>query len=126
MTSDAFEGSARDLAARLRRREISALEATRHHLVAIARKNAAIWAFVELDERRALRAAAAADERLAAGGSVPAFLGVPSGIKDHEHMRWMGTRAGSRALTWVRWPADGELATRCRKGGMVLLGKLST
>src|SRR5262245_59247575 len=125
MTSNAFDGSARELAARLRRREVSAVEVTRHHLDTIARKNPEIWAFVELDERRALRAAADADRRLGEGGSLPAFLGVPSGIKDHEHMRWMGTRAGSRALTWVRWPADSELASRCRKGGMILLGKLS-
>ncbi len=38
----------------------------------------------------------------------------------------MGTRAGSRVLKWVVSPLDSELAARCRKGGLLLLGKVST
>jgi amidase len=123
---DDVQVSALTLAARLRRREISAVEVTRQYLDVIERKNPEIQAFVQLDERRALRAAEQADRRLAGRGELPLFLGVPSGIKDHEHMRWMKTRAGSRALSWVVSPFDSLLARRCREGGMVLIGKLST
>lgn len=127
MSLDALPSSpALALARRLRAREVSAVELTRASLDVIARKNPEIAAFVEMDERRALRAAEEADRRLARGGDLPLFLGIPSGIKDHEHMRWMRTRAGSRALTWVISPLDSLLARRCREGGMVLLGKLST
>jgi amidase len=118
--------SALDLAARLRRREISAVEALQYSLDVIARENTEIQAFIELDEKRAFLAASDADRRLARGGDQPLFLGVPTGIKDHEHMRWMHTRAGSRALTWVVSPVDSVLASRCREGGFVLLGKLAT
>ncbi len=110
----------------LRRREVSSVELTQRAFRAIGDDNPLLQAFVELDERRALRAAELADERLRRGGDLPLFLGVPSGIKDHEHMRWMGTRAGSRALSFVVSPVDGELAARCRTGGLVLLGKLAT
>src|SRR4051812_30732080 len=120
------DDTALGLAAKLRRRELSSEELTRSSFETIARENPRIAAFVELDEKRAVAAARKADERLAQGGDLPLFLGVPTGIKDHEHMKWMGTRVGSRALQWVVWPADGMLATRCREGGFILLGKLAT
>ncbi|HVY49743.1 MAG TPA: amidase [Minicystis sp.] len=125
MSGSGFE-SARDLAARLRRREVSAVEVTRRALAEVARRDGEIAAFVEVDERDAMRAAAEADARLARGGELPAFLGVPTGIKDHEHVRGMGTRAGSRALAWVVSPFDSKLTRRCREGGFTILGKLST
>jgi amidase len=118
--------SALKLAALLRRREVSAVELTKNAFAVIARENPSIQAFVEMDDRRAIRAAEAADRRLAEGGDLPLFLGIPTGIKDHEHMRWTGTRAGSRALSWVVSPVDSLIARRCREGGMVLLGKLAT
>lgn len=113
------------LAEKLRRRELSAVEAARASLKVVAEKNPQLQAFVELDEKRALATAEKADRQLARGGDLPVFLGVPSGIKDHEHMKGMGTRAGSKTLQWVRVPFDSKIAARCRKGGLNLLGKLS-
>jgi amidase len=123
---DLASASALELASRIRRRDLSSVELTRHCLQVVARKNRDVSAFVELDERRALRAAEQADVRVARGGELPILLGIPSGIKDHEHMRWMRTRAGSRALSWVVSPIDSALAKACRFGGLVLLGKLAT
>jgi len=115
------------LADKIRRREVSSVEATKSALDAITRENPHIHAFVELDEKRALRAAEEMDRRIAKNGAeLPLFAGVPTGIKDHEHMRFMGTRAGTKALTWFVSPIDSELARKCRDGGMILLGKLST
>ncbi len=118
--------SALALAEQLRRREVSAVEVTRSAFTRIRARNPELQAFVELDEARALDFAEDADRRLKQGGALPRLLGVPSGIKDHEHMRGMKTRAGSRALQWLRAPLDGKLASRCRKGGLNLLGKLAT
>jgi amidase len=116
-----------ELAARIRRREISSVEATRAALETIRRRDAEYCAFVEVAERSALAAAERADARLARGGVLPAFLGVPTAIKDHEHVRGMGTRVGSVALSWLKtWPFDGLLTRRCREAGFVLLGKLAT
>jgi amidase len=121
-----LRGKARDLAHLVRTRRVSSVEVTRATFEAIAELNSKYGAFVELDRRRALRAAHVADERIARGGELPSFLGVPTGIKDHEHMRGMHTRVGSRALTWVLWPLDGVLVQSCRDGGFVLCGKLAT
>jgi len=120
-----FETTALELAARLRRREISSVELTRAAFAAIAERDPSLGAFVELDERRALRAAAHADERLRRGGTLPLFLGVPTAIKDHEHVRFLHTRVGSRALAWVVSPIDGKVTRRCRDGGFVIVGKTS-
>ncbi len=124
--SELLSGSALALAERLRRREVSAVEVVRAAFQVVAQRNPDLQAFVELDERRAVAAATRLDARGARGPDRPLFQGVPSAIKDHEHMRWMGTRAGSRALSWVVSPFDSLLARRCREGGMVLLGKVST
>lgn len=116
--------SALDLAAALRRREISSVELVGAALEAGERSELAAW--VELAPDSALAAARKADAALARGGDLPRFLGVPTGIKDHEQVAWMGVRAGSRALSWARSPIDGKLARRCRAAGFVLAGKLST
>jgi amidase len=118
--------SALECAALVRRRAFSSEELVRRHLDVIARRNPELGAFVELHARRALRAARAADARLARGGDLPLFLGLPSGIKDHEHLRGNRTRVGSRAFRWAFLPIDGPVARACRRGGLVLVGKLAT
>ena len=118
--------SALELAALVRRRALSAVEVVRHHLEVIAEKNPDLGAFVELREDRALHEAERIDERIARGGDLPPFLGLPTGIKDHEHLRGCFTRAGSRALRWVYSPVDGFMARACRRAGFVLCGKLAT
>ena len=114
-----------ELSRRLARREISSVELTRAALDAIEAGDGAIAAFVELDARRALRAAAKVDALRKKGASLSPLAGIPTAIKDHEHMRFMGTRAGSRMLRYVRSPIDGEVARRCRAAGMPLVGKTS-
>jgi amidase len=114
-----------ELAARLRRREVSSVELVQAALAAIRRDNPALAAFVEVSEPRALAQARRADERLARGDRAP-FLGVPTGIKDHEHVRGHFTRIGSRAFRWLYAPIDGYTARTCRRAGFVLLGKLAT
>ena len=118
--------SALEAAALLRRRALSSVELVRHHLDVVARRNPELGSFVELRAERALAAARRADARLAQGGDLPAFLGVPTGIKDHEHLRGSFSRVGSRAFRWVLSPIDGPVASACRRGGFVFLGKLAT
>lgn len=118
--------SALDLAALLRQREVSSVEVTRHFLDVIARKNAEIAAFVEVRRKRALADAGRADRVLARRAAAPAFLGVPTGIKDSDPLRGSFVRVGSRAFRWVLSPVDGHVARTCRRGGFVFLGKTAT
>jgi amidase len=118
--------SALDTAARVRRGELSATELVRHHLDLVARRNPELSAFVEVRAARALAAARRAEMLLRRGGDLPAFLGLPTGIKDHEHLRGHFSRVGSRAYRWVLSPVDGPVARACRRGGFVFVGKLAT
>lgn len=121
-----IEHDALTLASLLRRREVSSVEATRACLARIDEENPRLRAFVEVQAARALRDAEAADRELARRDpDAPLFLGVPTAIKDHELVRFMGMRAGSRAYRYVVSPVDGELTRRVRKAGFVILGKTS-
>jgi amidase len=123
----ALPRSALAIAELLRRRELSAVELTHHHLDVVRETNPEIGAFVSIHEKRALAAARAADKLLAKrDGPLPAFLGLPTGIKDHENLRGHFTRVGSRAFRYVYSPIDGMVASTCRRAGFVLFGKLAT
>ena len=111
-----------DLAARLRRRELSSVELVRDTLDHIRARDPELGAFVEVAGRRAIAQARRADELLARGHPAP-FLGVPTAIKDHEPVRGLGTRLGSRAFRWIVSPIDGHVARACRRAGFVIIGK---
>lgn len=114
-----------ELAERLRRREVSAVEVTQQALATIRARDGELGAFVEVAARRALLQARRADALLRRRGDHPPFLGVPTAIKDHEPVRGLGTRLGSRAFKWVISPIDGYVAKRCRNAGFIILGKTS-
>ena len=115
--------SALEIAARLRRREVSAVEVAEAALAAIEEtKSLAAW--VDVSRQRALASARRADALIAAGVQAP-FLGVPTGIKDHEGLRGHRTRLGSRAFRFLYAPLDGFTARTCRAAGFTLLGKLA-
>ena len=73
--------SALELAAALRRRELSAVELLDACLAAVDQLNGELHAVIWRNDEEAGAAAAEADRRLAAGGQAP-FLGVPLPIKD--------------------------------------------
>ena len=62
-----MRAAARELARRIERRELSALEALEAHLARIETRNAALNAVVSLDAEGARRQARAADQDLARG-----------------------------------------------------------
>jgi amidase len=124
--SGALPSSALETAVLLRRRALSSVELVRHHLEVVARRDPALASFVELHAARALRSARRADARLRRDGAVPAFLGLPTAIKDHEHLRGHFTRVGSRAFRRAFIPFDGPVARRCRRAGFLFLGKVAT
>lgn len=115
--------SALELAGRLRRREVSSVELVEQAIAQIRARDGELGAFVEVAARRALLQARRADAALGRKGPHAPFLGIPTGIKDHEPVRGLGTRLGSRAFRWVISPIDGYVARACRRAGFILLGK---
>src|SRR4051812_36853560 len=122
-TTFSVESTARDQAAAVRRREISARELLDLHLERIAARNPELNAIVSLDEARAREGAAAADEALASGAEVGPLHGLPFAFKDtHEVAGWR-TTYGSPLFADHVPDADDLLVERVRRAGVVTIGK---
>ncbi|MCL5947153.1 MAG: Asp-tRNA(Asn)/Glu-tRNA(Gln) amidotransferase subunit GatA [Chloroflexi bacterium] len=105
-------------------RHISARELTQQALDRIAAVDDSIGAYLTVVEEHALAAAAAADERLAAGERGP-LLGIPMALKDVLITQGIRTTAGSKMLSSYIPPFEGTVAERLQAAGAVLLGKLN-
>ena len=112
-----------ELGARLRGKEVSAVEVARHFLARGA-KHEALGAYLATNEQVTLEQAAAADKRIAAGESTP-LLGVPIAHKDIFVTKDFPTTAGSRMLQGYRSPFDATVVVKLAQAGMVTLGKLN-
>ena len=127
--SASTERSARDLAAAIRARELSAREVVEAHAWRLhncqPRTNAlACDRFAD-----ALAEAEAADERIAAAGTgdeLPPFLGVPCTIKESIALRGMPNCAGMVALRDRRSETTAPAAQRLIDAGFIPLGVTNT
>src|SRR5262245_21049600 len=119
--ADPCDLPARELAARLRRRQVSAREALEAHLERIERLDPALHAVVSLDADLASRQAEAADAALARGEAFGPFHGVPMTLKDAHDVAGLRTTAGTPALDHVP-DEDGTVAARLRSAGAVITG----
>lgn len=95
-------------------------------LARIARANAALGAFVHVDEAGALRAAAEADARRAAGRRLSPLDGVPVAVKDNIWVAGMPAHWGSRMWSDFMPPCDDIVVERLRAAGAVIIGKTNT
>jgi aspartyl-tRNA(Asn)/glutamyl-tRNA(Gln) amidotransferase subunit A len=111
------------LAAQLRSKEVSAVEAAQHFLARGA-KHAALGAYLHVDEEVTLAQARAADQRIA-NGNAAALLGVPIAHKDIFVTREFASTAGSKMLENYRSPFDATVVAKLAEAGAVTLGKLN-
>lgn len=120
--------SATDLAAALRSKQLSPLEALDHYLDAADSLDATLNAFCLRDDERARDDARAAGELIAStpADELPPFCGVPVPIKDLNPVEGWATTYGSRATPEQPEPADDRVVARFRSAGFVLMGKTTT
>jgi amidase len=122
MGDDLCDLPARELARRVRRREVSAAELLEAHLARIERENPALRAVVSLDAEAARAQARAADAASARGAGPPGPLhGVPMTLKDAFDVAGLRTTAGTPDLDHVS-DADSTVAARLRAAGAILVG----
>ncbi|MEO5669803.1 MAG: Asp-tRNA(Asn)/Glu-tRNA(Gln) amidotransferase subunit GatA [Ramlibacter sp.] len=111
------------LAAKLRGKEVSAVE-TAGHFLARAKANESLGAYLAMDEGVTLAQARAADERIAGGDNSP-LLGVPIAHKDIFVTKDFPSTAGSKMLEGYRSPFDATVVAKLAAAGTVTLGKLN-
>ena len=122
MTNTLHDMTVAELAAGLKAKTFSAVEAAQHFL---ARAQAdTTGSFLALNPEATLAQARAADARIAAG-QAGALEGVPLGHKDIFVTKDFPTTAGSKMLEGYRSPFDATLVRRLLEAGMVTVGKLN-
>ncbi len=113
-----------EAARRLRTGELSATDLTRETLHRIAARQPELNAFITVaGEQDALRAAAAADDRLRAGKPAGPLDGIPIAVKDVIATAGLRTTAASRILADFVPPYDATVVARLRAAGAVIVGK---
>ena len=117
--------TAAQAAAKVRQRDISAVELTRAVLARAHATEPAVGAYLTIDDEGALAAAAEIDRRVAAGDDPGALAGVPVGLKDIICTRGLRTTAASRILESFVPPYDATVTERLRAAGAVIVGKLN-
>ncbi len=116
--------SARELAAAIRTRAVSAREVMAAFLGQINRLNPALNAIVaRLDDQSCLALAEAADRALAAGNPVGPLHGLPIAFKDMESAAGFAFTKGSPIFKDVMPADDTVIVERLRRAGCIPIGK---
>ena len=116
--------SARELAARLASREVSAREVMTAHLAQIARINPAINAIVaKLPDEACLALADEADAQAAAGQPLGPLYGLPIAFKDLQDAKGFPCTRGSAIYRTHMSTTDALLVERLRRAGAIAIGK---
>ena len=117
--------SATELAARIRRKDVSARDVVSAHLARIERVNPKVNAIVTLVADRAMADAARADD-LAKGGTPGPLHGLPVAHKDLVDTAGIRTTRGSRFYRDTVPTRDALIVTRMRAAGAITVGKTNT
>jgi aspartyl-tRNA(Asn)/glutamyl-tRNA(Gln) amidotransferase subunit A len=118
-----YDLTARDAAAKVRRREVSATEIARAVLARAHATEPSVGAYLTLDDDGALATAALVDRRVAAGEDPGPLAGVPIAVKDVICTAGLRTSAASRILAGFVPPYDATVTARLRAAGAVIVGK---
>jgi Asp-tRNA(Asn)/Glu-tRNA(Gln) amidotransferase A subunit family amidase len=121
MSSDPFL-SVRDIATRIRRKEVSPVEVARAHLSRIERLNPRLNAFVDCQPEAVLRQAREAEQSVQRGDELGSLHGVPISIKSSIDVAGHRCEAGTRLRAGYIATADAPLVARLRAAGAIILG----
>jgi Asp-tRNA(Asn)/Glu-tRNA(Gln) amidotransferase A subunit family amidase len=114
--------SAGEIAAQIRRKEVSPVEVARAHLDRIERLNPSLNAFIDYQPEAVLVQARAAEKAILRGEDLGPLHGVPLSIKSSIDVAGHRCEAGSRLRSGRVAAVDAPLVTRLRAAGAVILG----
>lgn len=123
--TDLADLGARELATRIRRKEVSPVEAVRACLARIEARRE-LNAFITVTADLALDAARQAEQQVMAGGPLPPLHGVPYSVKDLTLTAGVRTTMGSRLYEDFVPKEDALAVARAKAAGTILIGKTTT
>ena len=120
--------SAGELAARIRRRELSPVELMTSTIRRIEQRNPSLNAFVFTDFDQAMDRARAAEAAVASGAPLGLLHGVPTAMKDLFDFKpgWPSTFGGIRTLKNQVIDAYCTFAERMERAGAIIVGKTNS
>ena len=118
--------SALDLAHAIKSKDVSPVEVVEHYLARIEKHDGELNSFVTVTGEEALRAAREAEAAVTRGDDLPAFHGVPIGIKDLTETKGVKTTFSSRSYEDYVPDFDAHVVRRIKEAGFILLGKTNT
>jgi amidase len=120
--------TATELAARIRRRQLSPVEVVDAFIERIEARNPSLNAFVYAGFDDARQRARQAEQALVSGAELGALHGVPTAIKDLFDFKpgWPATFGGVRALKDHTLDVSCAFATRIQRAGAIVLGKTNS
>ena len=118
--------TAAEIAKKIQKGEISAVQTMEAHLAQIERINPQVNAIVTLVPELALEEARKADEKQAKGGNIGPLHGLPIAHKDLVPTKGIRTTFGSLVFQDFIPEEDALLVERLREGGAIMLGKTNT
>ncbi len=125
--TELMKESAPTLAARVRAKEVSAVEVAKACLAAIERDDARLGAYLTVDGDAMLRAADEVDRAISSGRDPGPLAGVPVGVKDVLTTIDLPTTCGSKILVrdGKKWhpPYDAHVVSALRLAGALIPGK---
>src|SRR5512137_2675820 len=119
-----FDLTIHELSDKLRRREVSSMEATRAMLARIEATDRKVNAFITVSPEQAHADAEAADRRIAAGDG-DLLTGIPVALKDIFLTEGILTTCASRILENFIPPYSATAWEKLKERGVVLVGKLN-
>jgi hypothetical protein len=126
MTSDLCNLSLREVAQRLRAKDVSPIEVTQACLDRINATDNKLKAFVVVTADKAMEAARKAESEITAGKWKGELHGVPVAIKDLYDMKGLPTTASSKVRADHVAEDDSACVTRLQDAGAVIVGKTHT
>ena len=126
MTSNPNLLSANEIAAQIRRKEVSPVEVARVHLDRIEHLNPKLNAFVDYQPGVVLSQARDAERAILRGDELGPLHGVPVSIKSSIDVAGHRCEAGSRLRAGHIATEDAALVARLRSAGAVILGVTNT
>ncbi len=118
--------SAREMAAMIRSREISAVELLGAHLDQVHRLNPHVNAIITLVEDQAREAAAEADKKTLSGAPLGILHGLPMAHKDTHRTKGIRTTFGSPIYFENVPDTDDLIIERLHEAGVITTGKTNT